>query len=176
MTELPGRGGGRPVGLCGGDSAAYELAGEVIALARAAGITLGCAESVTGGLVAAALTDVPGASIVLRGGVVSYATAVKARVLGVPAGLLAACGAVDPDVARAMAAGAARVLDADLAVATTGVAGPDPADGKPVGRVYVAVNRAVPVRELDLPGDRWQVRAAATTAALESLRDTLARC
>ncbi len=117
-----------------------------------------------------------GASTVLRGGVVSYASAVKTRVLGVPAGLLAARGAVDPDVARAMAVGAARVLDADLAVATTGVAGPDPADGRPVGRVYVAVNRAGPVRELDLPGDRWQVRAAAATAALESLRDTLARC
>ncbi len=168
--------------MSGEARAAYDLATAVIAAARAAEITLGCAESLTGGLVAAALTDVPGASVVFRGGVVSYASAVKAAVLGVPAGLLAERGAVDPDVAAAMAGGAARVLGAQLTVATTGVAGPEPADGKPVGLVYVAVNRAgtvrdlaPAVRELNVLGDRAQVRVAATLTALEMLRDALAR-
>ncbi len=145
----------------------YGLAGAVIREATARGVTLATAESLTGGLVAAALTGVPGASVVFRGGVVSYASAVKAEVLGVSARLLAERGAVDPDVASAMAAGVARLVGADLAVATTGVAGPDPADGKPVGRVYVAVSDPPQVRRLDLVGDRASIRAASVEAALD---------
>lgn len=153
---------------------AYVLAEGVIREAAARGVTVATAESLTGGLVAAALTGVPGASAVVRGGVVSYASAVKAAVLGVPADLLAARGAVDPEVAVAMAFGAARVVGADLAVATTGVAGPDAADGKPVGRVYIATNDPVAVRELDLPGDRAAIRAATVAAALDLLAQALA--
>jgi nicotinamide-nucleotide amidase len=126
------------------------------------GLTVATAESLTGGLVCAALVSVPGASAVLRGGVVAYATELKAALLGVPAGLLSARGAVDLDVAAAMADGARTRLGADVGVATTGVAGPDPADGKPVGTVYVAI--ATPVATsaagLKLAGDRAEIRAA----------------
>ena len=97
------------------------------------------AESLTGGLVCAALTDVPGASAVVRGAVVAYATELKAQVLGVDPDLLATGGAVQAEVARQMATGVCRVLGADVGVATTGVAGPDPQDGHPVGTVFVAV-------------------------------------
>lgn len=140
--------------------------------------TVGCAESLTGGLVAARLVDTPGASAVVRGGVVAYATDLKAAVLGVDAALLAARGAVDPDVAAAMAAGARRVLGADWGVATTGVAGPDPQDGMPVGRVYVAVlgpgSATAQVEQHDFPGSRPQIRAAAVDAAIDLLARGLA--
>ena len=131
--------------------------------------TLAVAESLTGGLVAAAVVEVPGASAVLRGGVVAYATDVKATVLGVDRELLAARGAVDPDVAVAMAEGVRRLLDADVGLATTGVAGPDPQDGHPPGTVHVAVVTAAGpvVRSLRLPGGRAAVRQAATAAVLE---------
>ena len=98
---------------------------------------------------------VPGASAVLRGGVVAYATDVKGSVLGVPADLLEAHGAVHPAVAAAMAAGAARLLGAVWGVATTGVAGPAEQDGHPVGTVHVAVHGPVPgAADLRLPGGR----------------------
>lgn len=143
------------------------------------GETVGCAESLTGGLVVARLVDTPGASAVVRGGVVAYATELKSAVLGVDADLLRRRGAVDPDVAAAMAAGARRVLGADWGVATTGVAGPDPQDGMPVGRVYVAVlgpgSPAPQVEELDLPGSRPEIRAAAVDAALDLLERCLSR-
>lgn len=143
----------------------------------AAGETLGCAESLTGGQLCARFVDVPGASRVLRGAVVAYATDVKAAVLGVPAALLAERGAVDPDVAAAMALGVCRVLATTWGVATTGVAGPDPADGKPVGTAYVAVcgpDAVVGVQELDVPGDREAVRRAVTDAALRLLAQQVA--
>jgi nicotinamide-nucleotide amidase len=97
------------------------------------------AESLTGGMLCSALIDVPGASAVVRGGVVSYATDLKHRLLGVDAGLLAANGPVDPDVATQMAHGVRERLGADWGVATTGVAGPDPQDGIAAGTVYIAV-------------------------------------
>src|SRR4051812_4003327 len=100
------------------------------------GLTVATAESLTGGLVCAALTDVPGASAVVRGGVVSYATDLKASVLGVDEHVLAAGGAVQARVAREMALGVAQLCGADLGVGTTGVAGPDPQDGQPVGTVF----------------------------------------
>ncbi|MFD9904940.1 CinA family protein [Streptomyces sp. NPDC059063] len=106
---------------------------------RERGETLAVAESLTGGLVAAEVTAVPGASRAFRGAVTAYATELKRDVLGVDGALLAARGAVDAEVALQMAAGARRLLGADWGVATTGVAGPEPQDGQPVGTVFVAV-------------------------------------
>ena len=154
---------------------ASQGAAAVIAAAREAGRTLGCAESLTGGLLAAALTSVPGASVVFHGGIVSYASALKGQLLGVSARLLAERGAVDPEVAAQMARGACRVLGVDLAVATTGVAGPDPADGKPVGTVYVAVaeGERTQVFPLALTGSREQIREASVDAGLAALHTVL---
>ena len=103
------------------------------------GRTVAVAESLTGGLVVAALVSVPGASAVVRGGVVAYMSDLKASLLGVDPDLLAREGAVHPEVAAAMARGVRERLGADYGVATTGVAGPDPQDGHPVGEVHVAV-------------------------------------
>ncbi|WP_435191633.1 nicotinamide-nucleotide amidohydrolase family protein [Streptomyces sp. bgisy126] len=115
-----------------------EAAG-VLALLAERGQTLAVAESLTGGLLAAELTGVPGASASFRGSVTAYATALKHELLGVDAVLLAERGAVDPEVASQMAAGVRARLGADWGIATTGVAGPEPQDGQPVGTVYVAV-------------------------------------
>ena len=144
-------------------------AGSLIALLGRHGLSIACAESLTGGLVCAALTDVPGASAVVRGSVVAYATDVKADVLGVDADLLASGGAVQAEVARQMAQGVCQVLGAEVGVATTGVAGPDPQDGQPVGTVFVAVacGDVVQVRRLALEGDRWAIRRACVEAALD---------
>ncbi|GAA1970056.1 CinA family protein [Isoptericola halotolerans] len=132
------------------------------------GWTIGVAESLTGGLVTAALVEVPGASSVLRGAVVAYATELKATLLDVDGDLLAERGAVDPDVARAMADGVRRATGADVGLATTGVAGPEPQDGRPPGLVYVAVvtPAAAAVRRLDVQADRMGVRTAAVGAVL----------
>jgi nicotinamide-nucleotide amidase len=135
--------------------------------------TLAVAESLTGGLLAATIVDVPGSSEVFRGGLVVYATALKESLAGVPGGLLAERGPVDPDVARALAAGAKDRCGADWGLATTGVAGPEPQDGVPVGTVYVAC--AGPgtseVRRLRLSGDRAAVRNATVIAALDLLAE-----
>jgi nicotinamide-nucleotide amidase len=148
-----------------------QLAAQVVELLVARGQTVGTAESLTGGLVAAAITTIPGASAVLRGGVVAYAPDVKVSLLGVPAGLLQRRGAVDPDVAAAMAAGARQALGVTFGVATTGVAGPEPADGKPVGTVHVAVGgpAAAARREFRLAGSRAEIRAATVREALQLL-------
>ncbi|GAA5025503.1 CinA family protein [Microbacterium fluvii] len=129
----------------------------------ARGWTVATAESLTGGLVAAAIVAVPGASASMRGGIVAYATGLKHSLLGVDADLLAAEGAVHPEVARQMAEGARVATGADVGLATTGVAGPDPQDGRPVGSVYVAVStpEGSTVTALQLPGDRDRIRAAA---------------
>lgn len=147
----------------------------VVELLRARGETLACAESLTGGLVSAAVTDVPGASVVLRGAVVAYATDVKAGVLGVEADLLDREGAVHPDVARQMAQGARRVLGGVWGVATTGVAGPDAQDGRPVGTVYVAVAgpTGTTVRAESFRGDRAAIRESSVGAALALLLEVL---
>lgn len=146
----------------------------LVAALAARGTTVACAESLTAGLVAARLADVPGVSAVLRGGVVAYATDAKASVLGVDADLLARRGPVDEDVALSMAAGAARLLGADVGVATTGVAGPGPCDGLAAGTVVVAVSGPVGsggclVRRLHLEGDRARVRTATVDEALTLL-------
>lgn len=137
--------------------------------------TVAVAESLTGGLLGAALTDMPGASRTFRGGVLAYASDLKDSLLGVPGPLLAAEGAVSAQVAAAMAAGVRDRLAATYGVALTGVAGPDPQDGASPGTVFAAV--AGPddgqVRELQLAGGRDEVRAAAVRSALELLRDAL---
>jgi nicotinamide-nucleotide amidase len=139
------------------------------------GETVATAESLTGGLVAATLVEIPGVSAVYRGGLVVYATDLKHALAGVPADLLAERGPVDPDVALALAVGARQRCVADWGVATTGVAGPDPQDGKPVGLVYLAV--AGPfgsvVRELKLGGNRAAIRTESVTAVLRLLADAL---
>ena len=150
-------------------------AADLVTRLTAAGQTVAVAESLTGGLVTAALTDMPGASVVVRGGVLAYATDLKTQVLGVDEALLARAGAVDADVAGQMAAGVRALLGATYGLATTGVAGPDQADGKPVGTVYVAV--AGPgtsrVRALSLSGDRGQIRAQSVLAVLALLAEEL---
>ncbi|WP_265444567.1 CinA family protein [Flexivirga meconopsidis] len=140
------------------------------------GATIAAAESLTGGLVTAALTSVPGASAVVRGGVTSYATDVKASMLGVDEFLLRAGRAVQAEVARQMAQGVRRRMGATHGVATTGVAGPEPQDGVAVGRVFIAVAwedaPGVPVDEvrmLELTGDREQIRTATVRAVLALL-------
>lgn len=116
-----------------------DLAERVLARARYLRLTVAVAESLTGGQLAAALTAVPGASAVFRGSVTAYATDLKAAVLGVDGILLDQVGAVHGEVASQMAEGVRRVCRADIGLATTGVAGPEPQDGQPVGTVFVAV-------------------------------------
>ena len=143
---------------------------------RARGETVAVAESVTGGLLAARLTDTPGASMTFRGALVVYATDLKASLAGVPVPLLDAQGPVSPDVAAALAAGVRDRLGATYGVALTGVAGPAPQNGLPAGTVYVAVagEGAGEVRRLALSGDRAQIRSAAVDAALSLLGAWLA--
>lgn len=157
----------------------HPAAAAVIGTLRELGLSIATAESLTGGMVCAALTDVPGASAVVRGGVVSYATDLKASVLGVDPGVLATGGAVQAQVAREMALGVTRVCGSDLGIGTTGVAGPDPQDGRPVGTVFVAVALAgqpvgaVEVRELHLTGDRAGIRAGTVAAVIGLVTELL---
>ncbi|MCF2660754.1 competence/damage-inducible protein A [Pseudoflavonifractor phocaeensis] len=147
----------------------------VLALLKEKGMTLGTAESCTGGLIAKRLTDIPGASQSFRGGVVSYTNEVKAGVLGVPQPLLDQFGAVSAEVAQAMAEGARRTLGCDIALSSTGVAGPDPDDrGNEVGTMFVAI--AAPggtyVRALKLGNRpvRARLRTQAASHALDLAR------
>ena len=137
--------------------------------------TLAVAESLTGGLIAATLVEVAGVSAVFRGGLVVYATDLKHSLAGVPEQLLDERGPVDADVAVALAYGVRERCRADWGLATTGVAGPEPQGGKPVGTVFVAVAGPADsaVRELHLPGNRAAVRSATVIAALELLTDRL---
>lgn len=144
---------------------------------RAKGWTVATAESCTGGLLAGRLTDLPGSSDVVAGGIVSYANDVKAGALGVDPALIEAHGAVSAEVATAMAAGARERLGTDVAISTTGIAGPGGGSAeKPVGTVFVGIATADGglVRGLRLPGDRAAVRDRTTTAALHLLRRVLA--
>ena len=150
----------------------------VLEACRDAGLSLGVAESCTGGLVAARLTSIPGASDVFKGGVVAYADEVKAAQLGVPEEVLARHGAVSAEAAAAMAAGARERLGVDVAVAVTGIAGPGGGTPeKPVGLVYLHAEEpgdSVGCR-FDFPGDRDAIRARATAAALHLVRRLLAQ-
>jgi nicotinamide-nucleotide amidase len=148
----------------------------VLDLCRSRGLSLATAESCTGGLVAARLTSVPGSSDVVLGGVVAYANEVKERELGVPADLIASHGAVSAEVAAAMARGARERLGADVAVAVTGVAGPDGGTAeKPVGLVYLHAEGpdGGVGREFSFPGDRASIRARAVVGALHLVRRLL---
>jgi nicotinamide-nucleotide amidase len=154
------------------ESVVHELLSEAAA-------TVATAESLTGGMLGAALSATPGASATYRGGAVLYATETKSDVIGVPSVLLRERGAVDPEVAVAMADGVRRLFDATYGVATTGVAGPTEQDGKQVGTVFIAlVGPAGPakshVRELRLAGDRAGVRRGTVLTALDVLRRELA--
>lgn len=151
-----------------------RLAAGVLERFRRRGRTLAVAESLTGGLLAATLVAVPGASAVFRGGLVVYATELKHALAGVPEGLLAERGPVDPQVALAMADGARLRCGADWGVATTGVAGPEPQHGVPVGTVHLACagpDLVAEVRPRRFEGDRCRIRQAAVRAALTLLLD-----
>jgi nicotinamide-nucleotide amidase len=152
-----------------------SAAADLVARLTARRQTVAVAESLTGGLVTAALTAVAGASAVVRGGVLAYATDLKAQVLGVDAGLLAHVGSVHPDVAEQMAGGVRSLMGATYGLATTGVAGPDQVDGKPVGTVYVAVVGPVlaRVKALSLSGDRADIRTLSVEAVLALLAEQL---
>ena len=150
----------------------------VLSLLRARGLTLGVAESLTGGLMGARICDVPGASDVFRGSIVSYASDVKFSVLGVPEGPVVTAGA-----AMAMATGARRVLGSDVAVAVTGVAGPDPQEGIAPGTVYVGLDlgdldgpKGAEAFEVKLPGGRAEVRQFSVITAMNALRTRLLLC
>ncbi|AYY12805.1 nicotinamide-nucleotide amidohydrolase family protein [Actinobacteria bacterium YIM 96077] len=162
-------------------------AAETIASLRRHGVTVATAESMTGGLVSAALTSVAGASSVFRGGIVAYATSSKAHVVGVDRAVLDRHGAVAVETAVEMAAGCRRELGADIGLATTGVAGPDSQDGHPPGTVFVAIVAAPgggdaaggnsPEASVTsftgasrLEGSRGEIRSAAVVAALSALR------
>lgn len=157
-------------------SAREHLVADLLDRLAARGHTVGCAESLTGGLLVAALIDPPGASRAVRGGVVSYAPDVKTQLLGVDPALVAERGTVDPQVALAMARAVCRVLGTDWGLATTGVAGPDPLDGKAPGTAYVALarpGRGTRVRWLRVGGDRAAVREAAVGEALDMFATAL---
>ena len=142
----------------------------VLDMLRTKSLTLGLAESVTGGLVAARLTEIPGASDVLRGSIVSYASEVKQQLLDVPEGPV-----VSEEAALAMARGAARVLGSDVTMALTGVAGPDEQDGMPVGTLCVAIvwGEGELTRTFRLPGQRQQMRQFSVINSLDLLRKTI---
>lgn len=148
---------------------------EVVTGLVARGLTLATAESLTAGLIAATLVTVPGASAAVRGGLITYATDLKSRLAGVDPALLDRAGPVDAEVAVQMAQGAARVCGADLGLACTGVAGPEPQDGKPVGLVHLALAHAAGTthREHRFSGDRAAIRAATTAAGIALLAEHL---
>ncbi len=158
-----------------GDDPGETVAARCLDLLRDCGDTVATAESLTAGLVSATLAAVPGASDVLRGGVVAYASEVKTAVLGIDASVVARYGVVSAECAGAMARRASELLDATWAVSTTGVAGPDRQEGQAVGTVYVAV--AGPgvdrVRRLELTGSRQQIRARSVVEALTLLNATM---
>jgi nicotinamide-nucleotide amidase len=158
-----------------------DAAARLITELAARHLTIAVAESLTGGLLVAELVRIPGASAVLRGGVVAYQTSIKHSLLGVDEALLAQHGAVHPEVARQMATGVRDALavdgrPADIGVSTTGVAGPSEQDGQAVGTVYLGVAfgdtvRAVPLR---LHGDRTSVRQQSVEQAIEAVYQLMA--
>jgi nicotinamide-nucleotide amidase len=184
----------------GSGASATDAAAAVIALAADAGLRVATAESLTAGAVVARLVDVPGASACVSGGAACYSYEAKQRVLGVDGAELSRTGAVTASVARQMARGALDLYDADLAVSTTGVAGPGPDErGMPAGTVHLALAvragargegadpsgadpagagtgaRIALERELHLPGSRGEVRAACAAVAVDLLRTQLER-
>ena len=164
------------------------LALQVVAALGARQETLATAESLTGGLLGATITGVPGASAIYRGGVIPYATELKATLAGVSTATLASDGPVAASTAAQLAEGTARACGADWGLATTGVAGPDSQDGHPVGQVFIAVASCRPgtetasaarpgteveVRELRLARDRAAIRTQTVAAVLALLLESL---
>lgn len=154
-----------------------DLAARVHRLLVARGATLATAESLTGGRLASALTAVPGASATYRGGVVAYASDLKSSLLGVAESLIAEHGVVSPECARAMAGGARTIAGATYAIATTGVAGPDEQEGKPVGTVFVGLAGPgfAEAVALELSGRRHQVQERTCREALLAFETVLRR-
>lgn len=153
-----------------------DLAREVLSKLTDEGRTLATAESCTGGLLGKLLTDIPGASNAYKGGVISYVSEVKHRLLGVEQETLDICTAVSRETAHEMAKGAREAVKADVGVSTTGLAGPDgDGTGRPVGLVYIALDMECfsYCRELHLTGDRSEIRAQAAHEALLMLLEFL---
>jgi nicotinamide-nucleotide amidase len=150
-------------------------AAELVAELTRRGLTIAVAESLTGGLLIAELVAVPGASVVVRGGVVAYATDLKAGLLDVDPDLLAASGPIHPDVARQMADGVRKRLGADIGIATTGAAGPGPQDGHAPGEVWLgfAISGEVTAVGLALGGDRAAIRRDTVSESLSRVRALL---
>jgi len=152
----------------------YETAQELVEIAKKHRVTIGAAESCSGGAVASAITSVPGCSDVFKGAVVSYANEAKTALLDVDEALLASAGAVDGGVALQMARGALRALKVDFALSTTGIAGPDGgSEHKPVGTVWIAVagNATEQVTLYHFAGTREHIRQATAKKALQKLTD-----
>lgn len=147
----------------------------LVASAVAANITVATAESLTGGMVAATLIQVPGASGMFQGGVIAYQNELKERLLGVSPALLESRGAVDPEVAAAMALGACAAAGSRVGISTTGVAGPDPHQGKEVGHVYIGVafDGEAQSYEYHFGGDREMIRVQATQEAISLLEQVI---
>ena len=153
------------------------LAADVLGLLGGTGATLATAESLTGGRLAGAVTAVPGASVSYLGGFVTYATALKESLLGVPHALVETYGVVSAECAGAMATGCREATGATFGVSTTGVAGPDEQEGKPVGMVFVGIAGpdGVTVLSMELVGDRHQIQERACREALSALCGILRR-
>jgi nicotinamide-nucleotide amidase len=157
-------------GLFGGRSREPDAA-QALDLLQSLGATLATVESLTGGRLAAAVTEVPGASASYLGGFVTYATALKETLVGVPHALVEQYGVVSEECARAMATGCRDATGATYALATTGVAGPDPQEGRPVGTVFVGIAgpQGVSALSMELVGDRGQIQDRACREALSAL-------
>lgn len=156
-------------------SVLFDTASGLVAAATDAGLTIATAESLTAGQLAATIADVPGASAVLRGGLIVYATDLKATLAGVSESTLARYGAVSPETAAALARGASERCGSDIGIGLTGVAGPDPQDGVEPGTVFLGLCRttSVTVHRLEVNGDRARIRAAATLSGLGLARSAL---
>ena len=157
--------------------AAAVPAADLVRALREQSLTVATAESLTAGLLTATLAGVPGASAVLRGGLIVYATDLKQALAGVSAHTLASDGPVGASTAEQLAVGARRVCDADWGVGLTGVAGPESQDGWPVGTVFLGLAgpHGTEVLRLKLSGDRWTIRMAAVRSAVDELVRSVGR-
>lgn len=153
----------------------HRLAQELLDRCKSLGLTLATAESLTGGMLASTLVDIPGASRSFFGGVVSYTNDVKAKVLAVNRDALATTGPVDEEVARQMAQGVRELIGTDIGISTTGVAGPGPADGYQAGTVWIGVSgeRGSRAQCFHFSGGRDEVREQSVKYALRFVRDSL---
>lgn len=152
----------------------FDQAREILTTLRSANKTLATAESITGGLLSGALTDIPGSSDVFLGGVIAYSPVIKSKLLGVDSALIRAHGVVSKEVSLAMAAGACSWLGSDWAIATTGVAGPGDSDGVAAGTVWIAIvgrsggSLTEFSEQLSLAGNRHEVRVSAIACAFDA--------